>query len=180
MVPADPPDHTLVRRAQQHDPDAVSELYRRYAGQIYRFCRFRVADEASAQDLTGDIFLNMVEALPRYVIRDTPFAAWLYRLAHDRVVDHYRRLGRRPTADLSESLPDGTPGPEVLAIQHASAERLRAAMTQLSDDYRLVLQLRFMEGYDLAQTAQTMCKSVGATKVLQHRALRRLAQLLGT
>ena len=178
MVPADPSEPTLVRRAQERDPEAVSELYRRYVGQIYRFCLFRVSDEATAQDLTEDVFVNMLESLPRYVDKGAPFVAWLYRIAHARVIDYYRRNARRPVAELTDSLVDHTAEPEALAAQNADMQQLRHAMPQLSDDYRLVLQLRFVEGYDVAQTARNMGKSVGATKVLQHRALRQLARLL--
>src|SRR5580765_7983039 len=106
MNPADPTEQQLVERAQRHDPDAVSELYRRYSGQIYRFCLLRVSDDAAAQDLTEDVFLNMLEYLPRYVDKGSPFVAWLYRIAHDRVVDHYRRHARRPTEELTESVMD--------------------------------------------------------------------------
>ncbi len=168
----------LVRRAQQHDLDAISELYRRYVGQIYRFCLFRVSDEAEAQDLTEDVFVNMLESLPGYADQGGPFVAWLYRIAHNRVVDHYRRQARRPTDELTETLPDQTPGPDALAAQNADIQELRQALPLLSEDYRLVLQMRFIEGYDLAQTARNMGRSVGATKVLQHRALRQLARLL--
>jgi RNA polymerase sigma-70 factor, ECF subfamily len=178
MVPAEQSDYALVRRAQEHDADAVAELYRRYSGQIYRFCLFRLSDEASAEDLTEDVFLNMVESLPLYVDRGLPFAAWLFRIAHHRVADHYRRQARRQTDKLEDSLPDSQPGPEAVAAQNTEVLRLRQAMAQLSEDYRMVLQLRFVEGVDLAQAADSMQKSVGATKVMQHRALRQLAKLL--
>ena len=175
MLPADPPDQVLVERAQAHDSGAVGELYRRYAGQIYRFCLFRVSDEATAQDLTADVFLDMLEALPRYVNKGRPFGAWLYRIAHDRVVDYYRRHARRPSEELTESLMDQAPGPEAAAALNADLQQLRAAMPLLSEEHRLVLQLRFVEGYDVEQTARILEKSVGATKVLQHRALKQLA-----
>jgi RNA polymerase sigma-70 factor (ECF subfamily) len=178
MVPADPSEQLLVERAQRHDPEAVGELYRHYAGQIYRFCLFRVSDEATAQDLTEDVFLNMLEALPRYVNKGRPFVAWLYRIAHDRVVDHYRRQRRRPSEELTDGLVDQTPGPETVAALNADIEQLRAAMPLLSEEHRLVLQMRFVEGYDVEQTAHILGKSIGAAKVLQHRALKQLARRL--
>jgi|SRR5579859_354747 len=178
MAPAEQSDRALIQRAQKHDADAVAELYHRYSGLIYRFCLFRVPDEALAQDLTADVFLNMVESLPKYVDRGLPFAAWLFRIAHHRLVDHYRREERHPMEELTDSLPDIQPGLEATAAQHMEAQRLSRAMAQLSYDYRLILQLRFVEGFDLAQSALTMQKSVGAAKVMQHRALRELARLL--
>src|SRR4029077_19746631 len=119
MFPADPSEKRLVESARRHDPEAVSELYRRYSGQIYRFCLFRVGEDATAQDLTEDVFLNMLEYLPRYVDKGRPFVAWLYRIAHDRVVDHYRRHARRPTEELTESVMDHEPGPEATAALNA-------------------------------------------------------------
>jgi len=180
MFPADPSEQGLIERAQGRDPDAVSELYRRYAGQIYRFCLFRVSDEATAQDLTEDVFVNMLESLPRYVNRGKPFVSWLYRIAHDRMVDHYRRRARRPSEALSDSLMDHAPGPEAMAAQNAEIQQMWDAMPHLSEDHRLVLQLRFVEGYDVEQTARLLGKSIGATKVLQHRALKQLARRLNS
>ena len=180
MVPADlDPEAELIRRAQQREAEAVTELYRLHAGRIYRYCLFRVCDVAIAEDLTGEVFLNMVQALPRYVNSGRPFVAWLSRIAHDRVADYYRSQARHPTAPISDGMCDAAPAPEDEAIQQAELQRLWRVTAQLSDDYQMVLQLRFVEGLDLEETARLMRKSVGAVKVLQHRALRRLAHLLG-
>jgi RNA polymerase sigma-70 factor, ECF subfamily len=179
MDPANPdPEDEFIRRSQQRDAEAITALYRLYAGRIYRYCLLRLGDEATAEDLTEEVFLNMIEALPRYVNNGTPFAAWLYRIAHDRVTDYYRRQARHPSAPLSDSVRDTTPEPEAQAIHRISMQRLWQAAAQLSDDYQMVLQLRFVEGLGLDETARLMRRSLGATKVLQHRALRRLAQLL--
>lgn len=179
MVPASQsPDSDLVRRAQRREVEAVAQLYRLHVGEIFRYCLFRVTDEAAAEDLTEEVFLNMVEALPGYVDRGIPFVAWLYRIARARVVDYHRRRARRQTDELATTVADPTPGPEDQATWRAEIHGLQQAMVQLSDDYHTVLQLRFMEGYGLEETARQMGKTIGATKVMQHRALRRLARLL--
>jgi RNA polymerase sigma-70 factor (ECF subfamily) len=179
MVPAgNSSEKALIERAQRYEAEAVAELYKLHIGEIYRYCLFRVTDEATAEDLTEEVFLNMVEALPHYVDRGVPFVGWLYRIARARVVDDYRRRARRQTDELAETLADATPGPEDQAIRHAEIHGLKQAMARLSDDYHAVLQLRFMEGYGLEETARQMGKTIGATKVMQHRALRQLAQLL--
>lgn len=180
MVPADKSEHDRIERAQRRDAEALTELYHLYVAQIYRYCLFRVMDDAAAQDLTEEVFLDMVESLPHYVDRGAPFAAWLFRIARNRVVDYYRRQAHRQTDELTENLQDAAPGPEAMAVQHADSQTLRQAMAKLTEDYRLVLQLRFVEGFNVEQTARQMGKSVGATKVMQHRALRQLARLLGT
>lgn len=180
MLPAgDTSEGELVRRAQQRDAEAITELYRLYSPRIYRYCLFQVLDDVAAEDITEEVFLNMVESLPRYVDRGIPFSAWLYRLAHDRVVDYHRREARRPTDGLTDDLEDGTPDPEDQVVRRLDISHLRQAMSQLSEEDRMVLHLRFVEGQSVEDTARQMRKSIGATKVFQHRALRRLAQLWG-
>src|SRR5436190_10665333 len=181
MVPAshsNDDEKALIKRAQGFEPEAVAELYRRHLGEIYRYCLFRIGDEAAAEDLTEEVFLNMVQALPRYTHRGIPFMAWLYRIARARVVDYQRQRARRPLEALADTLPDAAPSPETQAIAHAEVRALQAAMARLSEPYQIVLQLRFIEGCGLEETARRMGKSVGAAKVLQHRALRKLAGLL--
>ena len=181
MVPAshsNENEQALIARAQRYEAEAVAELYRRHLGEIYRYCLFRVGDGPTAEDLTEEVFLNMVQALPRYVDRGVPFVAWLYRIARARVVDFQRQRARRGTAALLDSLADGAPGPEAQAASRAEVRELKRAMAQLSEPYQMVLQMRFIEGCDLEETARRMGKTVGATKVLQHRALRKLAELV--
>lgn len=178
MAPAgEVSEDELVRRAQKYDSEAVAELYRLYVARIYRYCLARVANVVAAEDITEEVFLNMVEALPHYVDRGVPFAAWLYRVAHDRVVDFHRREARRPTDELTEDMQDSSPAPEEQAARRADIRNLLQATSQLSDDYQMVLQLRFVEGHSLEETARLMRKTVGATKILQHRALHRLSRL---
>ena len=94
-------ERSLIRRAQQGDPEAVAELYYRHAPAIFRYAYFRMNDSAAAEDLTGEVFVKMIEALRHYTERGTPFAAWLFRIARARVVDYQRGTARRPTADLA-------------------------------------------------------------------------------
>jgi RNA polymerase sigma-70 factor (ECF subfamily) len=170
----------LIRRAQEGDAEAMAEIYQLYAPVIFRYFFFRVNDQATAEDLTGEVFLDLVKALPRYVERGIPFTAWLFRIAHARLVDHHRRARHRQTEELSESLTDHASDPEAEAVDRAQTRRLDEAMMALTDEQRLVIQLRFVEGFSLEETAQTMRKSIGAVKALQHRALRELARVLET
>jgi RNA polymerase sigma-70 factor (ECF subfamily) len=179
MVPATHlPEKALIERAQRYEAEAVAELYRRHLGEIYRYCLFRIGDEAAAEDLTEEVFLNMLQGLPRYTDRGIPFVAWLYRIARARVVDYQRQRARRPTELLADSLADAAPGPEAQAVSSAEVRELKRAMARLSDPYQMVLQLRFIEGCGLEETARRMGKTMGAAKVLQHRALRKLAELM--
>ena len=171
-------DKLLIRYAQAGDADAVAELYRRHSPAILRYVFFRMNDQTTAEDLTGDVFLEMVQALHRYTERGAPFTAWLFRIAHARVVDYHRRQARRPIETLSESLEDQAPDPETQAANRAETRNLLMAMNGLTDEQRTVLQLRFIEGFSVEATARIMRKSTGAIKALQHRALDRLGRQL--
>lgn len=172
------PEQALVQRAQAGEADALTELYRQHSPAIYRYCLFRVRDPAAAEDLASEVFLRAVEGLPRYVDRGAPLAAWLFRIAHDRVVDFHRRAANRPAEELSDHLPDHQPGTEAQALGRLEAGRLTALLAQLTDEQQLVVQLRFLEGYSLEEAARLMGKTTGAIKALQHRALRQLARQL--
>jgi len=171
-------EKTLIRRAQAGDAEAAAALYHQHAEAIFRYLFFRVHDRATAEDLTSEVFLKMVEALPRFADRGAPFAAWLFRIAHDRMVDHHRRAAYRQTEALAETLEDHRPGPEAQAVTRGETDHLREALGSLTDEQRLVMQLRFVEGYSLEDTARILEKTTGAVKAQQHRALRQLARIL--
>ncbi len=170
----------LIRRAQEGDAEAMAEIYQLYAPVIFRYFFFRVNDQATAEDLTGEVFLDLVKALPRYVARGIPFTAWLFRIAHARLVDHHRRAAYRQTEELSEALVDHASDPEGEVVDRAGTRRLEEAITALTDEQRMVIQLRFLDRFSLEETAQAMGKTAGAIKALQHRALRELARILKT
>ncbi len=167
----------LIRRAQGGDADAAAELYHRHVSAIYRYFLFRVSDPAIAEDLTGEVFLRVAEGLPRFSDRGAPFAAWLFRIAHDRLVD-YRRAAHRQAEELSELIVDGAPDLEAQAVIQMDTRQLTGLVATLTDEQKAVIQLRFAEGYSLEDTAQLMSKTVGAIKALQHRALQSLARKL--
>ena len=178
MPPNYASEEPLIIRAQQGDAEAVAQLYEAHAPAIYRYVYFRVRDRQAAEDITADVFVRMVEALPHFEYRGVPFAAWLFRVAHDRVVDHHRRAGLRRAEPLPDTLVDGTADTEGAALETQSNAALVDRLSDLTDEQQAVLQLRFMEGYSLDQTAAALEKTPGAIKSLQHRALRQLARLL--
>jgi RNA polymerase sigma-70 factor (ECF subfamily) len=171
-------ENRLILQAKQGDKQAIGELYTDHVDAIYRYVWPRVRDDAIAEDLTAQVFLKALEALPAYEPSGKPFLAWLYRIAYARVVDHWRKQERRATLPLDDSLPAREPRP---------AERLEAEddwvtavdlLAQLTDDQQQVLMLRFIGEMSLSEVAETVGKTVGATKALQHRALASLARLL--
>jgi RNA polymerase sigma-70 factor (ECF subfamily) len=168
----------LLKRARAYDPDALAELYDRYSPRMYAYVYRRVSDAALAEDLTGELFLRMLRAIRNDQAWGDSFIAWLYRVAHNLVVDHYRRQPAVPSQSLDESLaaPDGDPS--VVAEDAMARERLRAAIGRLTPDQQEVLALRFGEGLTAAETARIMEKSTGAVEALQHRALAALRRIL--
>ncbi len=172
-------ERKLIRAAQGGSEQALGELYDAYVDKIYRYLLYRVDCAETAQDLTAEVFLRVVEGLGEYQDREVPLLAWLYRIAYTRLIDHYRdarRTGRHDdieTADLShEDDLDGV----LMSAYHQEA--VREAMRALTAEQQQVVQLRFMEGHSLQKTADMLGKSIGAVKVLQHRALESLSRVL--
>ena len=168
-------ERELIRHAQQRDAEAFTELYRRHVDRIYRYMLLRVSDEAVAEDLTSEVFVRALESLSAYEDRGAPFAAWLYRIAHARVVDFWRRAQRTEISlDVEEfELHADMPTGDVIAYK-ILAESLR----KLTDEQQTVIILRFVEGYRAAEVAQITGRTEGAVKSLQHRALAALARLM--
>jgi len=177
---AEPPEQYLIERAQQGDEEAVAGLYRRYVRSITRYIAYRVSDEAAVEDLTAEVFLRMVEGLPQYHITGAPFEAWLYRIAAARVADFYREHQRHTAETLTDVLHDRHTPLELDLQQREELEELRAALGQLSEEYQTILILRFVERKSHEEVARILNKSVRAIATAQHRALKRLAELLGT
>ncbi|GAB4432245.1 MAG: hypothetical protein OHK0015_19570 [Chloroflexi bacterium OHK40] len=179
-VPGDGPDSELIARAQAYEAEAVSELYRRYADLIYRYIYYRVGDPTVAEDLLADVFLRALEGLPEYRERGRPFEAWLYSIAHNKVVDHFRRQRVRRSSPLHEGLA-AEPGaePQQQALQREAQRLAWGAVARLTDDQQQVVTLRFIAGYSIAEVAEQLGKTEGAIKALQSRALAALRKLLG-
>lgn len=173
----------ILRRAQTGDPEAVGWLYDRYYPSIYRYFRIRVADQGTAEDLAAEVFVRMVEHLPRYRAQGRPFLAWLYTIARHLLTDHYRAQPRAPGALPGD--PERGPGVEAF-IDHleeqARHECLWAALRRLTTEQQEVILHRFFEGRSVEETAALMGKTPNAVKALQHRALaalRRWMERLG-
>ena len=168
----------LIQRAQQGDEQAISELYRRHVDVVYRYIWARIRDESVAEDLTAQVFLKALEGLPAYQDTGKPFLAWLYRIAYARTVDHWRQQERRVEVPLDEALPTGEPRPGALLEMEDDWVVAVDLMAKLTDDQQAVLMLRFIGEMSLAQVAETLGKTVGAAKAIQHRALASLARML--
>lgn len=170
----------MIQRARRGDEQAISALYEMHADAIYRYVLYRVPTAEDAEDLTGEVFLKMVEGLPKYQLTGVPFEAWLYRIAAARIADFYRRRKRRPQAALPDTLADHIALPEDQLQHNQEIETLRGILTQFNADEQTILILRFVERKSHQEVAAALGKSANAVKAAQHRALIRLASLLGS
>jgi RNA polymerase sigma-70 factor, ECF subfamily len=170
----------LIQRARQGDLAAVSELYNLHVDRIYQYVRYRTNDEQTAEDITAEVFLRAIESLGSYSDQGSPFIAWLYRIAHARVIDYWRRSKRSQTAPLDDPLlQDGlVTTDDAIDIDFVQHRSLWSALRQLTDEQQNVIILKFVQGLGNAEIAQIMGKTEGAIKALQRRALEALARLL--
>jgi RNA polymerase sigma-70 factor (ECF subfamily) len=170
----------LIQQAKRGDGQAIATIYQNYVDRIFRYIVYRVGSEADAEDLTAEVFLNMVEGLASYEYSGAPFEAWLYRIASRRVADFYRKRGRLQEAELSENIVGSTPQPEEQVLQQQEVSELYAALSQLNEEEQQILILRFVERKSHQAVAEILEKQVSAVKTAQYRALRRLSRLLGS
>ena len=169
-------DADLIARAQHGQVEAFGELYRRYLDPIYRYVRMRVNAESDAEDISERVFLRTFEALDRYEERGHPFSAYLYRVARNLLVYHYRRqpasVGLEEAADVGEVESD----PDTVVIRREEVRQISEAIEQLPEDYREVIRLRVVLELPNATVAAWMERSPGAVRVLLHRALKALRE----
>lgn len=169
----------LVVRAINGDSDAFSILYGYYQDAIYRYIFVRVGNALEAEDLTEDVFVRAWEALPHYHLTQHPFKSWLYRIAHNLIVDHHRK--RKPVGLIDEELQPNTAAvslPEEIVELNQESHVLAAAIRQLGEEEQLVVVLRFVEGLSHREVAEVIGKSEAASRVIQHRALLALNRYL--
>jgi RNA polymerase sigma-70 factor, ECF subfamily len=165
-------EQQLIHAAQHGNERAFGELYNAYVHDIYRYMLYRVGTPEVAQDLTAEVFLRAIEGLVRYQNREIPWLAWLYRIAHARVVDHYRRNKRVGEQEDIETLELSTEhNLDSDLMLNFQQRKLREALQKLSAEQQQVILLRFVEGYNIQQTADVLGKTIGAVKMIQRRAL---------
>ena len=180
-IAADVPE--LVRSAQRGSTQSFARLYDRYVGQVYAYVMHRVGHQATAEDLTADVFMRALRRIGTFDHGDTQFGAWLMTIARNRVHDHFKSASFRLEASVEEVFDapsfDGACDPETALLSQEAAHQVRCALRQLKGEQAEVLYHRFIHHLDVPQTAAIMGKSPGAVRALQYRALRSLAKLVG-
>ncbi len=171
-------EQDLVHRAQNGDKEAFTELYETYFGKLYRYVVARIGNRAEAEDMTQQVFVKAYKSISSYRWRGVPFSAWLFRIAHNLVVDFFRKESKRPTVPLEESLVASNDNVQQVVERRLDIERVMAATRQLTEAQREVVSLRFAGGLAIAEVARVMGKSEGAVKALQHSAIAALRRIL--
>jgi RNA polymerase sigma-70 factor (ECF subfamily) len=171
-------EESLVRRAQQRDQEAFAQLYEENFDKIYRYVVLRIGNKTEAEDMTQQVFLNAIKSISSFKWKGVPFSAWLFRIAHNQVVDYLRKKAKQATTILDQSLASSNLSPELVAEQSLDIERLLAATERLTPAQREVISLRFAGELSIAQVAKVMGKREGAVKALQHSAVVALRKAL--
>lgn len=171
-------DLSLVRRVRTGDQDAARLLFDRYYDRIYNYVHARLGRVADAEDVAIEAMTRTLTRLDTFQDQGIAFSAWIYRIAHNATIDHYRRHGKTSTVPLEDArLPEGD-DPSEIALDKLRNEDLREAIGTLTEDQQQVLILRFFQDLTAAQVAEIIGKSVGAVQALQHRALGALERTL--
>ncbi len=173
-------EQDLVRQACRGDSDAFGQLYESTLNRVYRYIYFRVSNDEVAEDLTSKVYLKAWESLPRFKSGGSPFIAWLYTIAHNAVIDHYRTSRQDVDLDEITSLPDHDPLPAEQCESRMDAQTLRLALRQLTPEQREVVTMKMLDGLSTEEIAARMRKTPGAIRALQMRGLQALARFCGT
>jgi RNA polymerase sigma-70 factor (ECF subfamily) len=179
-------DVELIKRAKnrKNDPaagaEAVGELYDRNHEAIFRYIWSRVSDPQLAEDLTGDVFTRMVINLPKYQYTGRPFSAWLFSIAHNVVIDNYKKANSRNQVPLEEVINTHASGhdPAQIVEKQIFVERIETGLKKLTPFKQDVIILRFIVGLPLQEVASILGKTISSIKVTQHRAIHDLREIL--
>ncbi len=173
-------EESLIRRAQQLDQAALTQLYEENFDKIYRYIAVKIGDRTEAEDMTQQVFLNALQSISSYKSKGLPFSSWLYRIAHNLIVDYLRKISKKNSVPLDESLPipahDGDPQ-QTVGVK-LELEAVAVAAKRLTPSQQEVISLRFSSDLSISEVAAVMHKSEGAIKALQHSAIAALRKLL--
>jgi len=175
-------DAALVARLQRGDPHAVEYVVQHHAPELYRYIYYQVHDAMTAEDLVAEVLVRMVEKVDKYVFDNTPFQAWLFRIARNLVADHYRARKRRPqvsyetwlAADMHNEPGRVDPGIEVLADR----QQLKAGLADLTDEQRQVILLHVVEGWEMPQVAKMLDRTLPSVKSAYYRGVQSLRRAI--
>ena len=173
----------LVSKAQEGEARGFAGLYEHFYDQIYRYVSFKVGSPSEGEDITAEVFIRMLESINSFKWQGYPFSSWLFRIAHNLVVDHFRKKGKRRLVTLDtveNTLSDSPLDVDSHVDQQLAMQDVKEAMEGLTDLQKEVISLRFAAGLSVAETARAVGKKDNAVKALQHAGLKKLKKLLSS
>jgi RNA polymerase sigma-70 factor (ECF subfamily) len=170
----------LVERAQAGDREAFGEIYERLSPKVYNYLYHHAnARVQLAEDLTEEVFVKVLEKMAHYQDRGLPFVSWVYRIAHNHLVDYFRTQPKQGTVSIEDCYELAESRAEKVLDQTLTHTELSKALKHLTDEQRRVVILRFLQGLNVLETARVIGKSEDAVKKLQSRGLLALRRVLG-
>ncbi len=167
-------DARLIERAKRGEKEAFGCLYERYLESIYRYIRTRVAEDRIAEDLTETVFLRSFESLDRYKERGLRFSAFLYQVARNLLVDHYRQEEEELPIESANQISVSPPRIDDMVVHQEKVDSLRVGLEALPEEYREIIRLRVLLELSTKECAQRIGRSEGAVRVSLHRAMKSL------
>ncbi len=175
-------ERELVRRAQHKDQDAFAQLYETYFDKIYRYIALKTGNQTEAEDMTQQVFLKAMKSISSFKWQGVPFSSWLFRIAHNEVVDYIRKRVKTSTVPLEETWAahsgEECDAPEDIVQRNLDIEQLAGAVKKLTRAQEEVITMRFAGGLSLAEVALATGKSINAVKALQHSAVLALRRIM--
>ncbi len=156
----------------------LASLYEEYYDKIARYVYVHIGDRTEAEDIAGEVFLKALESLKSYQERGIPMQSWLFRIAHNMVVDHLRKAAKRKTVPIDTVQIEGGTDPMTVTERNIELERVAGAMEQITKEQREVLRLRFFGGLTSKEAGSILNKSDGAVREMQRAAIESLRKLL--
>jgi RNA polymerase sigma-70 factor (ECF subfamily) len=156
----------------------LTGLYEEYYDKIVRYTYVHIGDRAEAEDLAGEVFLRALQSLDSYTERGIPMQAWLFRIAHNLVVDHLRKKTKIKTVPIDTVTVEANVDPASIAEKNIELEKVNQAMQQLTREQREVISLRFLGGLTSREVGEILKKSDGAVREMQRAAIEKLRKLL--
>ncbi len=166
--------------ARRYHEAKLASLYEEYYDKIARYARLHIGNRTEAEDIAGEVFLKALESLKSYQERNIPMQAWLFRIAHNLVVDHWRKAAKRQTVPIDTVQLVADDDPAAAAERNIELERVTRAMEQLTPEQREVVSLRFFGGLTAREAGSILNKSDGAIREMQRAAIEKLRKVLVT
>ena len=172
----------LVKRAKEGHEASFAALYEHFFDRIFRYVSFKMGNSSEAEDVTGEVFLKMLESIHSFKWQGYPFSSWLFRIANNLVVDHFRKNGKKKTVPLDDMSPTAgaySSDMDGYVDLKLTMREVQKAMEGLTDLQREVITLRFAADLSVSETALAVGKKDNAVKALQHAGLKKLRNMLG-